>query len=101
MIDVYAVLSNLELAQVGAALLLIPLICWLNTHRSSFLCRWVVLLSGYVIQIGFYLILDDVGFRSNLLVLFATLAGCMWIYSTALLWPAKALIPVPANKENP
>jgi hypothetical protein len=89
MIDISAVMTNLEVAQLCAAFLLIPLTCWLNTHRSSLLCRWCVLLSGYFVQIGFFLILDDVGFRSSLLVLFSTLAGCMWIYSTALFWPAR------------
>ncbi len=99
MIDVIYYFSQLELAQLIAALIFVPLACWFHGIHSTIACRWCALFFGYVIQIGLFLVLDDVGFDSNLLILLASIVAYFGITTTTSFWTQRKLIPIPV-KEN-
>jgi len=81
----------LEPIQWIAAIAFIPLVCWQYCMNSSTFCRWCALISGYAVQVGFFLLLDDVGFRTNLLILISSVAGYFWITTTIAVWPSKKI----------
>ncbi len=87
MLDVSHILNYLGPMQWIVAILFVPLVCWQFCSKHSLLCRWTALISGYSVQIGFFLLLDDVGFQTNLLILIASVAAYFWISTTVGLWP--------------
>jgi len=89
----------LEQMQWFSAAIFVPLVCWYHCFRSTILCRWIALLSGYSVQIGFFLLLDDVGFSQSVLVLLSSLAGYFWITTTSSSWP-RAKRKVEREKES-
>ena len=84
------ILPMLTALQWFAALLLVPLACWQFAANHANLCRAVAVLSGYVVQFGFFLLLHDAGFDPRLLLLFASLAGYFWVSSTLSFLPVRA-----------
>jgi hypothetical protein len=90
MIEVSVLQAYLDPVQIYAALMFIPLVCWYFAHGLSLLGRWCALCSGYSVQIGFFLLLDDVGLQTNLLILLASVAAYFWIATTLVLLPGMA-----------
>ncbi|MEJ2044811.1 MAG: hypothetical protein P8X74_18430 [Reinekea sp.] len=82
-------LSIVALMQWIAAIALVPLACWQLCRNHSSLCRWISLLSGYGVQVGFYLLLDDVGFEPDRLILLASAAAYFWVITSLSLLPVK------------
>ncbi len=80
------ILSHLDSIQWFAAIAFVPLVCWHQGLRLSQIFRMLALVSGYAVQIGFFLLLDDVGFQFNVLILIASIAAYFWITSIASAW---------------
>ncbi|EAR08108.1 hypothetical protein [Reinekea blandensis] len=98
MIDLSSFIPHLASLQWLAAVLFVPLVTWQYCLRQTFFCRWCSLLSGYAIQIGFFLIMDDVGFRTEFLLLVSSIAAYFWITTTVAMWPVKrsqSTVPTP------
>ncbi|PTY36346.1 hypothetical protein BGP77_03305 [Saccharospirillum sp. MSK14-1] len=66
-------------AQWFAALLFVPLVCFLEAARSSVICRWSVLLSGYLVQYGLIACLIGSGFSQQAIILIGSVAAYAWI----------------------
>jgi hypothetical protein len=99
MLDVSYLINYLGPLQWFAAIVFVPLVCWQFCATQSALCRWSALLSAYGVQIGFFLLLDDVGFHTNLLILISSIAAYFWITTTVALWPQNRLSkPAPSEK---
>jgi len=90
MIEFSELHSYLEPLQIYAALMFIPLVCWYFAYGLSLLGRWCALFSGYCVQIGLFLLLDDVGLQTSLLILIASVAAYFWIATTLVLLPGMA-----------
>lgn len=88
MLDVSQIAQYLVPLQWLAAIVFVPLVSWQFCSRKSISCRWVSMLSAYAVQIGFFLLLDDVGFQVSLLILISSVAAYFWITTTVALWPA-------------
>lgn len=103
MLELSSLLNYLDSAQWLAAVVFVPLVCWQFCATQSALCRWSALISGYAMQIGFFLLLDDAGFQANLLILIASVAAYFWITTTVALWPEprKAKTPAAAVAQKP
>lgn len=80
---------DLAALQWFAAILFVPLVCWQYCLRESVFCRWCAMLSGYIVQVGFFLLLDDVGFRTEFLLLISSVAAYFWISTIVAFWPAR------------
>jgi hypothetical protein len=89
MLDISHIIQYLGPLQWVAAVLFVPLVCWQFCANQTAICRWSAFFTGYGVQIGFFLLLDDVGFHTNLLVLISSVAAYFWITTTVALWPAK------------
>lgn len=88
MFEISHLLNHLGAIQWVTAVVFVPIVCWQFCATQTLLCRWCALASGYAVQIGFFLLLDDVGIESNLLILIASIAAYFWITTTVALWPA-------------
>jgi hypothetical protein len=66
-------------AQWFAALLFVPLVCFLEASRSTVICRWSVLLSGYLVQYGLIACLIGSGFSQQAIILIGAIAAYAWI----------------------
>ncbi|MDB2449040.1 hypothetical protein N9W78_01990 [bacterium] len=66
-------------AQWIAALLFVPLVCFFEGARSTVVCRWSALLSGYVVQYGLIACLIGSGFSRPTIILFGAIAAYAWI----------------------
>ncbi|MFG1497398.1 hypothetical protein ABMA57_12265 [Saccharospirillum sp. HFRX-1] len=66
-------------AQWFAALLFVPLVCFLETARSTVVCRWSALLSGYLVQYGLIACLIGSGFSQQAIILIGSIAAYAWI----------------------
>ncbi len=104
MLELTHILLYLEPIQWFVPIAFVPLVCWQFCSEQSRLCRWTALISGYAVQIGFFLLLDDVGFQTSLLILIASIAAYFWISTTVGLWPAKKSVAAatshPAEQES-
>jgi hypothetical protein len=87
MLDVSLLINYLGPLQWFAAIVFVPLVCWQFCATQSTLCRWSALLSAYGVQIGFFLLLDDVGFHTSALILISSIAAYFWVTTTVALWP--------------
>jgi len=90
MIEPDVLLTYLEPLQICAAVVFMPLVCWYFAHGLSLLGCWCALVSGYGVQIGFIVLLDDVGLQTSVLVLIASVAAYFWIATTLVLLPGMA-----------
>jgi hypothetical protein len=97
MLDVSLLINYLGPIQWFAAVVFVPLVCWQFCATQSAFCRWSALLSAYGVQIGFFLLLDDVGFSTNALILISSVAAYFWITTTVALWPAQRSIKLAAR----
>ena len=100
MLEITHILPYLGPLQWVVALVFVPLVCWQFCSEQSVLCRWSALISGYAVQIGFFLLLDDVGFQTNLLVLISSLAAYFWISTTVGVWPSNSARAVSSSKST-
>lgn len=89
MFEVPLLQDQLEALQWFAAIAFVPLVCWQYCLRQSVFCRWCALTSGYTIQVGFFLLLDDVGFKTEFLLLISSIAAYFWITTTVAMWPGR------------
>lgn len=87
MIDLSPLIPHLSALQWAAAVLFVPLVTWQFCLRQTIVCRWCALLSGYGVQVGFFLMMDDVGFSTEFLLLVASIAAYFWITTTVAIWP--------------
>lgn len=100
MIEAASIIPHLSSLQWVAAVLFVPLVTWQYCLRQTFFCRWCALLSGYGVQVGFFLMMDDVGFSTEFLLLVASVAAYFWISTTVAMWPARrAFVPGKAPAE--
>jgi len=98
MIELAVIHDYLEPLQIYAAIMFIPAVCWYFAQGLSLLGRWCALVSGYCVQIGFFLLLDDVGLQTSLLILLASVAAYFWIATTLVWLPGMARkAPRPTN----
>lgn len=75
-----SVLQSLLLnAQWFAALLFVPLVCFYEASRSTLVCRWSALLSGYLVQYGLIACLIGSGFSQQAIILIGSVAAYAWI----------------------
>ena len=102
MIEISYLTSQIDSFQWFVAIAFVPLVCWHQGLVLSSFFRMFSLASGYGVQIGFFLLLDDVGFQISTLIFIASLAAYFWITSTASAWPkAKPRILQPLEAEPP
>lgn len=71
--------SLLLSAQWFAALLFVPLVCFFEAARSTLVCRWSALLSGYLVQYGLIACLIGSGFSQQAIILIGSVAAYAWI----------------------
>jgi hypothetical protein len=100
MMELAVIIPYLEPLQICAAVVFIPLVCWYFAHGLSLLGLWCAVFSGYFMQIGLFILLDDVGLPSNLLILIASVAAYFWIATTLVLLPGMAQKP-PSRVKSP
>lgn len=95
-------ISYLGPMQWFAAIVLVPLVVWQTCQQQGIVCRSCAVLSGYGVQIGFFLLLDDVGFSQALLTLLSSVAAYFWITTVVAAWPEskKAHVSVSAPLSN-
>lgn len=74
-----SLLSFFSTAQWVVAFLFVPLVCWHEWSRSTLVCRWCALLTGYTVQMGLIVLLVDSGFEMRTVILFGSLAAYAWI----------------------
>lgn len=79
MIESSSLLSFFSTLQWVVAFLFVPLVCWHEWSRSTLVCRWCALVTGYVVQLGFIAALVDSGFATHTVVLMGSLAAYAWI----------------------
>ncbi|WP_157954337.1 hypothetical protein [Saccharospirillum mangrovi] len=79
MIDTTQFHSLLLNLQWFAALLFVPLACFFETARSTTVCRWSAMLSGYFVQYGLIFCLIGSGFSQQVIILFGAVAAYAWI----------------------
>ena len=74
-----SLVSFFSTAQWVVAFLFVPLVCWYEWSRSTLVCRWCALVTGYTVQMVLILALIDSGFSLQTVIMLASIAAYAWI----------------------
>jgi hypothetical protein len=89
MFDAQLILPYLLATQWIVACLFVPILCWYEGLNASRFCSGCAVVSGYLVQYGFYKLMDDAGFSQSMLVLFSAMAAFIWVHYLVRAWPTK------------
>ena len=79
MSESFSLVSFFSTAQWVVAFLFVPLVCWYEWSRSTLVCRWCALVTGYIVQMGLVVALIDSGFSLQAVIMLASVAAYAWI----------------------
>lgn len=77
----------LQQLQWYVAVLFVPLAVCVHCSKLTAFWRWVALLSGYSVQVGLFLLLDDTEFKTSTLLFVTAAATYFWIAVMADITP--------------